>query len=320
MVVVPSRKASLVRITEVRRKRVSRKRLGILHTPSEPHAPSCSRSIRAFMRAAARQDLDPVVLDKHELDRLGEVDALFIRDLTSPGNHTYDFARAAEARAIPVLDDACSIVTCSDKGWLHETLARHGIPAPRGLILTAATSVESAVEALGLPLVLKLPEGSFSNGVYRTTSVEETRTRLADLFRRSDTVVAQEYMETAFDWRIGVLAGEPLFACRYHMAPGHWQIVNHASENPGEGEVEPLALDEAPAAAIALALEASALIGGGLYGVDVKERGGFYVIEVNDNPDIHHDLEASRRTYVWDRLAAWFAERVRAGAAVPAAA
>ena len=100
-----------MRITQARRKRVSAKRLGILHTPSEPHAPSCSRSIRAFARAAARQDLDPVVLGRHDLGRLGEVDALFIRDLTSPGNHTYGFARAAEARGIPVLDDAGSIVT-----------------------------------------------------------------------------------------------------------------------------------------------------------------------------------------------------------------
>jgi glutathione synthase/RimK-type ligase-like ATP-grasp enzyme len=319
--VISFRKASLVRITEVRRRRVSRKRLGILHTPAEPHAPSCSRSIRAFMRAASRQDLDPVVLDKHELGRLGEIDALFIRDLTSPRNHTFGFARAAETRGIPVLDDTASIVTCSDKGWLHETLARHGVPAPRGLILTAAAPVESAVEALGLPLVLKLPEGSFSNGVYRASSTEEARARLADLFRRSDTVVAQEYMETAFDWRIGVLAGEPLFACRYHMAPGHWQIVNHAGGNRSEGEVEPLPLASAPAEAVALALKASGLIGRGLYGVDIKERGGsFYVIEVNDNPDLHHDIEASRRNRVWDRLAAWFAERARAGAAVAAAA
>jgi glutathione synthase/RimK-type ligase-like ATP-grasp enzyme len=311
-----------VGITEVRGKRVSRrKRLGILHTPSETHAPSCSRSIRAFMRAAARQDIDPVVLAKHEIDRLDEIDGLFIRDLTSPGNHTYGFARAAEARGIPVLDDAESIGACSDKGWLHETLARHGIPAPRGLMLAAATPVSAAIEELGLPLVLKLPEGSFSNGVYRASSVEEARAQLDLLHRRSATVVAQEYMETAFDWRIGVLAGEPLFACRYHMAPGHWQIVNHAPENLGEGEVEPLALDEAPAEAVALAVRASALIGRGLYGVDIKERcGSFYVIEVNDNPDIHHGFEAGRRNRVWDRLAAWFADRASAGAAFPAAA
>jgi glutathione synthase/RimK-type ligase-like ATP-grasp enzyme len=270
------------------------------------------------MRAAARQDLDLVVLTKDEIDWLNEVDCLFVRDLTSPRNHTFDFARAAEARGIPVLDDAGSIVSCSDKGWLHETLAQHDIPAPRGLILTAATPVTTAVEELGLPLVLKLPEGSFSNGVYRASSVEEARARLEQLHRRSSTVVAQEYMETAFDWRIGVLAGEPLFACRYHMAPGHWQIIDHAWEVPSEGEVEPLALGEAPAEAVALALRASSLIGQGLYGVDIKQRGDrFFVIEVNDNPDIHHDLEASRGNRVWDRLAAWFAERASAGAAFP---
>jgi glutathione synthase/RimK-type ligase-like ATP-grasp enzyme len=105
------------------------------------------------------------------------------------------------------------------------------------------------------------------------------------------------------------------------MAPGHWQIVDHRHEQPREGAVEPLALADAPAEAVALALKASARMGEGLYGVDVKERGGrFYVIEVNDNPDIHHAFEASRPSdRVWSRIAGWFAERA-IERAVPAAA
>jgi glutathione synthase/RimK-type ligase-like ATP-grasp enzyme len=72
---------------------------------------------------------------------------------------------------------------------------------------------------------------------------------------------------------------------------------------------------------VALALKASARMGEGLYGVDIKERGGrFYVIEVNDNPDIHHAFEASRPSdRVWSRIAGWFAQRA-IDRAVPAAA
>src|SRR5215212_2574493 len=237
------RALAVVRLMKVRRRGARRKRLGILHTASEPHAPSCSGSIRAFMRAAAGQGVD-------------ELDGLLIRDLTSPRNHTYDFARAAEARGIPVLDDARSIVRCSDKVFLHHELTKAGLPTPRGVILTAADAVAAAIDALVLPLVLKLPEGAFSKGVYRVVSRAEAETKLFELMRRAPAVVAQEYLPTAFDWRIGVLAGEPLFACRYHMAPGHWQIVDHRHEAPCEGAVEPLALADAPVEAVALALEA----------------------------------------------------------------
>lgn len=298
-----------------------RPRLGILHTPSEPHAPSCARSIRAFARAASWHGLDAVFLDKSGLDRLDGLDGLFIRDLTSPANHAYAFARAAEARGLPVLDDTRSILRCSDKGAMHEALSRHGIATPRAMVLADASSLGAALEELGLPLVLKLPEGSFSSGVFRALTADEAGATLRELLRRSATVLAQEYLPTAFDWRIGVLAQEPLFACRYHMAPGHWQIVNHAGGNLAEGAVEPLALREAPAEAVALALGASALVGEGLYGVDIKQRGGrFCVIEVNDNPDIHHGLEASLACdRVWERLAGWFAARAGAGQASRAA-
>ena len=37
--------------------------------------------------------------------------------------------------------------------------------------------------------------------------------------------LAQEFLPTDFDWRIGVFGGEPLYACRYLMAGGHWQII-----------------------------------------------------------------------------------------------
>ena len=37
-------------------------------------------------------------------------------------------------------------------------------------------------------------------------------------------------MPTDYDWRIGVLDGEPLFACKYKMARGHWQIIKHEAD------------------------------------------------------------------------------------------
>jgi hypothetical protein len=66
------RALAVVRLMKVRRRGARRKRLGILHTASEPHAPSCSGSIRAFMRAAAGQGLDAVILGKDAIARVDE--------------------------------------------------------------------------------------------------------------------------------------------------------------------------------------------------------------------------------------------------------
>ena len=48
----------------------------------------------------------------------------------------------------------------------------------------------------------------------------------------------------------------------------------------------------APKQAVKLAVKAAGLIGDGLYGVDIKESDGkFYVIEINDNPNVDSAVE-----------------------------
>jgi glutathione synthase/RimK-type ligase-like ATP-grasp enzyme len=77
------------------------------------------------------------------------------------------------------------------------------------------------------------------------------------------------------------------------MATEHWQIVNwNAQESSREGSVESISVDQAPAGLIRTALKATSLIGDSLYGVDMKEVDGkFYVIEINDNPNIDAGIE-----------------------------
>jgi len=105
--------------------------------------------------------------------------------------------------------------------------------------------------------------------------------------------IAQEFLPTDYDWRVGVLDRKPLYACRYFMARGHWQIMKHeAAKETQYGKVETLAVEEAPPAIVKLAVRAADAIGDGLYGVDIKQAGKRrYVIEVNDNPSIDSGME-----------------------------
>jgi glutathione synthase/RimK-type ligase-like ATP-grasp enzyme len=114
------------------------------------------------------------------------------------------------------------------------------------------------------------------------------------MLEASDLVIGQEYAPTDFDWRVGVLEGEPLFVCKYFMARGHWQIYNWASRRRRDvwGQYEALAVADAPPLVVQTAVKAARLMGDGLYGVDVKEINGKpMVIEINDNPSIEAGVE-----------------------------
>jgi len=169
-----------------------------------------------------------------------------------------------------------------------------------------------AMDTLGLPLVVKIADGSFSRGIHKITSAEEFKRVADELFEETDLLLAQKFMPTDFDWRVGVLAGEPLFVCQYRMARGHWQIVKHRPDGSArEGGFRTFDLDKAPAQLVDIAVRAVGPIGEGFYGVDIKETDhGFIVMEVNDNPNLEHGIEDQvGKDEIWVRLLKWFVER-----------
>jgi len=129
--------------------------------------------------------------------------------------------------------------------------------------------------------------------VVKVESEQALEQAASSLFQHSALLLAQEYVYTEFDWRIGVLNREPLYACKYYMSRGHWQIYNHGAKGTAKtGGFETIAVSEAPAEVVKLALKATQLIGDGLYGVDLKQVGDKpVVIEVNDNPSIDAGVE-----------------------------
>ena len=187
-----------------------------------------------------------------------------------------------------VIDDPESILKCNNKVYVAELLDRHGVPTPKTL-LVHRDNVDRIIPTLGLPCVLKQPDSSFSLGVTKAESASDLRAKVLELLDKSELIVAQEYLPTHFDWRVGILDRRPLFVAKYFMAPGHWQIVKHgtAKRDYLEGPTVAVPLNEVPKKVINLGLRAANLIGDGFYGVDIKEIGSHcYVIEINDNPNV----------------------------------
>ena len=192
-----------------------------------------------------------------------------------------------------VIDDPVSILRCTNKVYLAELLTTAKVPVPKTMIIHKDNRERVEAE-LGLPCVLKKPDSSFSQGVVKAKDRESLKRELDQLLADSELIIGQEYIPTDFDWRIGVLDKQPLYACKYYMAKGHWQIYNwngkKKQDEEGDGEVVPF--EQVPFQVLHTALKAANLIGDGLYGVDLKEiKGKAYVIEVNDNPSIDAGVE-----------------------------
>lgn len=269
--------------------------LAILHDPGNPEPASNAKALHKFDKAAQSLGMHVELITKADYARLSEFDALFIRDTTFVNHYTFRFARRAAAEGLVVIDDPDSILKCNNKVYLAEILARHRIPAPRTL-LVHRDNVNRIIPTLGLPCVLKQPDSSFSLGVVKVETAEELSTKVNGLLDKSELIVAQEYLPTEFDWRVGIIDHRPLYVAKYHMVPGHWQIIRHGDEKHDfvDGKTEALSISEAPDRVLKIALKTAKLIGDGFYGVDIKQIGKrYYVIEINDNPSVDTGNEDS---------------------------
>ncbi|WP_372870986.1 RimK family protein [Shewanella sp.] len=299
-----------------RRSRKFRYEIAMLVDEREKMPPSNKGAINRFIKAANRLGMELEVIGPHELTRLGEFDGLFIRSTTNISNFTYRFAKSAEQQGLIVMDDPESIMKCTNKVFLSELLSRNKVPAPKSMIFKASDESwqDKLIAEIGLPAVLKVPDGAFSLGVVKVKDRTQLDVEAERIFLHSSLILAQEYLPTDFDWRIGVLNRQAVYACRYYMSRGHWQIYqHHKSGKVSSGGFDALDMKSVPSHVLDAAVKASNLIGSGFYGVDLKEvNGKAFVIEVNDNPSVDHGVEDKYLgDLLYDRVMTEFLRRIQ---------
>lgn len=268
--------------------------MAILHNPEEKTPPSDAKALKNFLKAAQQVGIHAELITPKQLGLISQYDALFIRETTAIDHHTYHAARKAEQEGLVVMDDATSILRCCNKVFLQDAFTYNKVPAPKSAFVSVNDEVSRArvIAQFGFPMVLKLPESSFSIGVFKVDDEAQLADKLDHMLLQSALVLIQEFIFTEYDWRIGVLNGRAIYACRYYMARNHWQIYNHSSKKDFSGHFETLPTFEVPKPVLDAAIKASSIVGRGLYGVDVKQSNNqVYVIEVNDNPSLESKVE-----------------------------
>jgi len=288
--------------------------LAILTDSDDLNPPSDARALKRFYKAALEAGFNAEFITKNDIDKLIQYDALFIRETTNVNHHTFRFAKKAQSLGLAVIDDPDSILKCTNKVYLFELLTAHKVLTPKSIVISEE-SCDHVLDAMTFPFILKQPDGAFSKGVHKINSKDEFKNVRDNMFEKSDLLIAQEFLPTSFDWRVGVIGNQVIYVCKYFMAKKHWQIFNWNAKNKSrEGNVESIAVDQAPSGLLKTALKATTLIGDGLYGVDMKEVDGkFYVIEINDNPNIDAGIEDKiLKDRLYEIIMEFFLEKIKA--------
>jgi len=264
----------------------------VLHDPADPLPPSSLKTLKKLVDVGQDMGIAVELIEKKDFSRLTQFDALFIRETTAVTHHTFQFAKKAVAEGMPVIDDPVSILRCTNKAFLAEILRENAIATPMTHMASRRTLGDMR-NRLTYPLVVKVPDGAFSRSVKKADNFEHLQDIAKDMLKESEIILLQEFMYTDFDWRIGVLAGQAVFAAKYFMCDGHWQILQHADNGQyTEGRVQAVPLGEVPPEVLQAAVSSTRLVGNSFYGVDLKSTAsGVYVIEINDNPNLDVGVE-----------------------------
>jgi [lysine-biosynthesis-protein LysW]--L-2-aminoadipate ligase len=175
----------------------------------------------------------------------------------------------------------------------HDKLATALILRAAGVAhpITVHVSDPTVLPLIDLPCVVKPRFGSWGRDVVRCESRADLRRALAEMAGREwfsrRGVLVQEYVPNAGTDLRAVVAGRTVVGGIERVAPrGEWRT------NVALGAIRrPI---ELPAAAVRLALDATAALGIDLAGVDLVRdaRGGLVVLEVNGAVDFTHDYLA----------------------------
>lgn len=266
-------------------------------------------ALQNFKSEAEKQGQEFQFLFKENISEITKFDAVFIRATTDPLNTAYVVSKTAWESGIKVIDDPESITICGNKIHQYAIFEKFNVPRIPTIFLSKEElhhkRINAVFEELGKPVVIKAPYTSFSKYVEKAACETSFRDVAKRFFKKSDVLAVQKFTPTSFDWRVGVLNNDILYVCKYMIPKGKWK---HGAKLRGKptviwGRTMAIKKENAPLRLREVALKACSVVGKGLYGVDLKEVNGDYVVvEVNDNPSIYAGYEDLREKDLYSKI------------------
>jgi glutathione synthase/RimK-type ligase-like ATP-grasp enzyme len=272
-------------------------------------------ALQNFKRAAELSGNQFNFMYREDIQDIPNYNAVFIRATTDPLFTSYIVSKTAWELGLKVIDDPESIKICGNKVHQYALFEKYNVPHIPTVFLSKDElrhkKITEIFNELGKPVVIKAPYTSFSRYVEKAACETSFREVAKRFFKKSDVLAIQKFTPTAFDWRVGVLGSDILYVCKYLIPKGKWK---HGAKLRGKstvvwGRTVSLEKKDMPPRLREVALKACSVIGKGLYGVDIKEVNGDYVVvEVNDNPSIYAGYEDSMDKDIYQRIISYLSE------------
>ncbi|MBI3071978.1 MAG: RimK family alpha-L-glutamate ligase [Deltaproteobacteria bacterium] len=187
-----------------------------------------------------------------------------------------------EMMGAPVVNRATAISRSRNKLRALQFLAKHGLDIPRTVMLRDVKELDRAIaEVGGLPVILKLLQGTQGIGVILAETREAVASIVETVHGLERDILVQEYIREARgrDLRVIVVGGRAVAAMRRIGREGEFRSNIHLG---GRGEKVELARGFSR-----IAIEAAKTLGLGVAGVDLLETpAGPKVMEVNSSPGL----------------------------------
>ncbi len=136
------------------------------------------------MKAGDQAGFNVELITKDDFGDLIQYDALLIRETTFVNHHTFKFAKKAESLGLAVIDDADSILKCTNKVYLYELLNANKILTPKSYVISKE-NYKALPQKLAYPFILKQPDGAFSKEVCSRSTTPTSTNRFVEICFRS---------------------------------------------------------------------------------------------------------------------------------------
>ena len=257
-----------------------------------PRLYSTRRLVEAAQRrGAAVEVLDPMKMsitvgtDSQRILNSGwevDVDAVLPRIGYSITRHGVALVRQFERMDVYVGNSSQGILNSRDKLHATQLLTRNRVPVPTTAYVRNWKDVERAISQVGgIPVVIKVSEGTQGSGVFLAHSLREARELTWELLDSGHNVLVQEYIAESHgkDVRVLVVGDQVVASMRRKARGSEFRSNFHLN-----GIIEGVHL---PKRYAKLARKAARLLGLEIAGVDLLESSrGPLLLEVNSSPGL----------------------------------
>ncbi|MDI1447596.1 RimK family alpha-L-glutamate ligase [Polyangium sp. 6x1] len=224
----------------------------------------------------------------HEGNPVPRFDLVIPRIGASITNYGLAVVRQFDLMGVPVLNSAVSIARSRDKLRALQLLNRKNIDVPATICARSPAGVDSALELVGCPAIVKLQQGTQGIGTMIAETPQAVHSLLETLWAMGQDIVLQEYVRESKgrDIRIIVVGGKVVASMRRVAKPGEFRSNLHRGGKGDKVKLLPAYRNAAIRAVKVMGLEVA--------GVDMLEsKKKPKILEINSSPGLEGVERAS---------------------------